>query len=75
MRAEIPTWVAVVVIVVVLIIAAFVIWRGTGVRREELPPEKMPGAMLQKYGAPGPIAPGKPAGQPSPAKPAPSGGQ
>lgn len=52
MRAEIPTWVAVVIVVVIILIAVFVIWRKTGVQKEELPPEKMPGAMMQKYGAP-----------------------
>ncbi|MER3499860.1 MAG: hypothetical protein C4295_00010 [Candidatus Fervidibacterota bacterium] len=71
MRQEIPTWVAVVVIVVIIAIAAIVIWRGTGVRKEELPPEKMPGAMMQKYGAPGPMVPrpGQPT-QPAPTPPA-----
>jgi hypothetical protein len=42
MRTEIPTWVAFVVILVVLVIAAFFIWRGTSVRKQEfLPAQKM----------------------------------
>ncbi|MFA0760782.1 MAG: hypothetical protein HZLCBSQH_000883 [Candidatus Fervidibacterota bacterium] len=53
MRMEIPAWVAVVVIVVVLLITAFVLWRGTSVQKQDLPPEQLPGEMMKKYGAPG----------------------
>ncbi len=56
---EVPIWVAVVVIVVVILIAAFAIWRGTGVQKRVETPQEMPGAMMGKYGAPGPMVPGK----------------
>ncbi len=56
MRQEVPTWVAVVVIVAVLLVAVFAIWRKTGVQKREMP---LPGEMLRKYGAPGPMVPGK----------------
>lgn len=80
MRREIPTWVAVIVIAVVILIAVFAVWRKTGVQKEELPPEKMPGAMMRRYGAPGPMVPrgAQPGAQPTqpgaqPTQPAPSG--
>lgn len=66
MPREIPTWVAVLVIVVVVLIAAFAIWRGTGVRKVELAPEEMPGAKMGKYGAPGPMIPKGVPTQPTP---------
>lgn len=48
MRMEIPAWVAVVVIVVVLLITAFVLWRGTSVQKQDLPPEQLPGGDDEK---------------------------
>ncbi len=45
MRTEIPIWVAGVVIVVVILIAAVVIWRGTGVQKTEF----LPGEKLKEY--------------------------
>ncbi len=56
MRAEIPTWVAVVVILVVLVIAAFFIWRGTGVQKQEF----LPGQKMKEMGVKmSPMTPGQ----------------
>jgi len=58
MRREIPAWVAVVVIVVAVLIAAAVIWRGTGVQKTEF----LPGEKMKELGVktPAPTQPGAP---------------
>lgn len=58
MRREIPAWVAVVVIVVAILIAAAVIWRGTGVQKTEF----LPGEKMKELGVktPAPTQPGAP---------------